>query len=391
MSVTEQGMSFASFELDQDLADFRAVCRSFVAKEVKPLVREAETRGRFPLEILPKLAAAGMLGLGHPAEDGGQPGGMLARAVCLEELAKSSGGIAVTVGVSSYMAGPHLSEFGNAEQRERYLRPVLRGEGVVAVAVTEPGAGSDVAGISATAKPVDGGWKLNGTKMFITNAGFATVFVIAAKTDPDSGHRGISTFIVEPGDEGLHTGEPLAKMGWHSSDTRELVLDDLFVPDERLLGELGRGFHQIMHAFERERVILAAMGVGLADAAIEEAMSYARERKAFGAPIGQFQAVSHPLTEMLTDIAAARLLVYQAAERFDTDHPEASTNSAMAKLLGARVACRAADVAVQVLGGAGYIEETPISMHYRDARILRIGGGSDEVQMNIMAKRLGLV
>jgi acyl-CoA dehydrogenase/citronellyl-CoA dehydrogenase len=267
---------------------------------------------------------------------------------------------------------------------------MIAGEHVVAIAVTEPGAGSDVAGIRSRAERVDGGYRLRGTKMFITNAGFAETMIVAAKTDPDAGHQGITTFILERGEPGMTFSEPLAKMGWHSSDTREVVLDDVFVPDDRVLGELGRGFHQIMHAFERERVLLAAMGVGLADVVLEEAMTYARERTAFGQPISRFQSVGHPLVAMASEVAAARLLALQAAERFDTDHPDASTSAAMAKLIGARVANRAADVAVQALGGAGYVEETPVAMHYRDARILRIGGGSDEVQMEILVKRLGL-
>ncbi|HEX4106598.1 MAG TPA: acyl-CoA dehydrogenase family protein, partial [Solirubrobacteraceae bacterium] len=263
MSTTTVPATPPSFELDDDLSHFREVCRSFVDNEVRPLIRDAEEQGTFPLELLPKLAAAGLLGIGHPAEDGGVGGGMLARTVLMEELGRSCGGIAVTIGVNAYMASPHLSHFGTLEQRTRYLAPMIRGEHVVAIAVTEPGAGSDVAGIKTPAKRVDGGWRISGTKMFITNAGFAETIIVAAKTDPGAGHRGITTFILERDEPGMTLSAPLKKMGWHSSDTREVALDDVFVPDERVLGEVGRGFHQIMHAFERERVLLGAMGVGL--------------------------------------------------------------------------------------------------------------------------------
>lgn len=378
------------FELDDEHADFQAVCRAFVEREVMPLVGEAERSGSFPLALLQPLAKAGLLGLGHPAEHGGSGGGMLARTLLAEELAKACGGITATVMVDAYMAGPHLSHFGTEAQQAEYLAPMIRGEEVLAIAVTEPGAGSDVAGIRTSAKRVDGGWVLNGAKMFITNAGFADTIIVAAKTDPDSRHHGISTFLVRGGADGMTLGEPLVKMGWHSSDTREIVFDDCFVADDRLLGAEGRGFHQIMHAFDRERLLLAAMGVGVAQAAFDGALAYARDRQAFGAAIGTYQSIRHRLSEMATDIEAARLLSYRSAGRFDQDHPTATATAAMAKLLGARVANEVVDHAVQIYGGAGYIEETPVAMHYRDARILRIGGGSDEVQMEILAKRLGL-
>jgi acyl-CoA dehydrogenase/citronellyl-CoA dehydrogenase len=336
------------------------------------------------------MAAAGLLGLNHPEEYGGSGGGVLALTILSEELAHSSGGMAITPLVSSYMAGPHLSRYGNEQQKERWLRPLLEGNCVAAIAVTEPGAGSDVAGLAATAKAADGGYLLRGTKMFITNAGLADVIIVAAKTDPDAGNRGITTFLVERGAEGMTLSPPLVKLGWHASDTREIAFDDCFVPESAILGEPGRGFHQIMEAFQVERLSLAGMALGLAQAALDEAIAHARERRTFGEPLSKHQTIRHRLAAAAAELEAARTLTYQAAARWDSGHPEAATTTAQAKLVAPRIASHVVDEALQVFGGYGFIEETPVAMHYRDARILRIGGGTDEVQLEILAKRMGL-
>jgi acyl-CoA dehydrogenase/citronellyl-CoA dehydrogenase len=377
------------FELDDDLRSFQEVCRSFVAREVAPRVREAEAAGTFPADLWPAMAGAGLLGLGHPEEYGGSGGGVLALTILSEELAHASGGLAITPLVSSYMAGPHLARYGDDEQKERWLRPLLAGECVAAIAVTEPGAGSDVAAISSRANAIDGGYLLRGTKMFITNAGFADVIVVAAKTDADAGHRGITTFLVERGAEGMSLGPPLEKLGWHASDTREVVFDDCFVAEGGVLGEPGRGFHQIMEAFQVERLSLAGMAIGLGQAALDEAVAHARERRTFGATLGSHQTIGHRLAAASAELESARTLTYQAAARWDSGHPDAATTTAMAKLLAPRIASRVVDEALQVFGGYGFIEETPVAMHFRDARILRIGGGTDEVQLEILAKRMG--
>jgi acyl-CoA dehydrogenase/citronellyl-CoA dehydrogenase len=378
------------FDLDEDHRDFQDVCRAFVARELKPRVRDAEAAGTFPAELWPKLAEAGLLGVGHPEEYGGTGGGALAMTILSEELARASGGLAITPLVSSYMAAPHLAKFGTAEQKERWLRPLLAGEAVAAIAVTEPGAGSDVAGIAAKASEVDGGFELRGTKMFITNAGLADVLVVAAKTDPEAGHRGITAFLVEGGAEGLSLGAPLEKLGWHSSDTREVFLDGCRVGPDAVLGERGRGFHQIMEAFQVERLALAGMALGLGQAALEEATAHARERRTFGQQLSRHQTIRHRLAAAIAELESARALTYQAAARWDTGHAEAAATVAMAKLVAPQVASRVVDEALQVFGGYGFIEETPVAMHYRDARILRIGGGTDEVQLEILAKRMGL-
>jgi acyl-CoA dehydrogenase len=378
------------FDLDDDHRDFREVCRTFVTREFAPRVREAEAAGTFPPDLWPAMAAAGLLGLNHPEEYGGSGGGVLALAILSEELARASGGLAISPLVSSYMAGPHLARYGNEEQKERWLRPLLAGECVAAIAVTEPGAGSDVAGLATSARPAEGGFHLNGTKMFITNAGFADVIVVAAKTDADAGHRGITTFLVERGAEGMTLSPPLEKLGWHASDTREIAFDDCFVAADAVLGEPGRGFHQIMEAFQVERISLAAMALGLGQAALDEATAHARERRTFGEQLSRHQTIRHRIAAALAELEAARALTYQAAARWDSGHPEAASTTAMAKLVAPRTASRVVDEALQVFGGYGFIEETPVAMHYRDARILRIGGGTDEVQLEILAKRIGL-
>lgn len=376
------------FELDDAHEHFRDTCRTFVDNVLMPHRASAEQTG-FPSGVWRELAAAGLLGIGHPEDDGGTGGDYLALAVLAEELSRVSGGIAVTILVSSYMAAPHLARFASAMLRERYLRPVLRGETVAAIAVTEPSGGSDVASLRTTARSVDGGYVLNGSKMFITNAGIADVLLVAARSG-GGGHSGITMFCVPSGSTGLEVSSPLAKLGWHSSDTRELSFSECFVPADHVVGALGAGFAQIMQAFQGERVALAAMGVGLAQAALDEAMEWARERSAFGQRISSYQAIRHRLGEMATAVAAARLLTYQAASRIDQGHHQSAEAVAMAKLYSARVANEVADVAVQVLGGYGFMAESPVAMHYRDARVLRIGGGTDEIQLEILAKAMQL-
>jgi acyl-CoA dehydrogenase/citronellyl-CoA dehydrogenase len=223
--------------------------------------------------------------------------------------------------------------------------------------------------------------------MFITNAGIADVLVVAARTSPD-GHRGITTFIVEAGNPGLSAGRPLRKMGWHGSDTREVILSDCFVPADAVLGEPGRGFHQIMAAFQLERLTLAAMGLGHAEECLAAATAYARERDVFGVPLISKQAIQHRLAALSVELEAARLLTYRAAARLDSDHPEAAASVAMAKYHAAIAANRIVDECVQLFGGSGFLEETPVARHYRDARVLRIGGGTDEIQLEILAKGL---
>jgi acyl-CoA dehydrogenase/citronellyl-CoA dehydrogenase len=376
-----------TWELDGEHEEFRASVRAFVDRHVRPVVDESEETGHPPAALLKEMGSAGLLGLAVPEEYGGGAGDTLAIVVLAEELARASGGIAVTALVTGYMSTPHIAHFGTGEQRARYLPGLVSGEKVASIAVTEPGTGSDVASITTRATPADGGFRLDGTKMFITNAGIADVFVVAARTSPD-GYRGITTFIVDAGHPGLSLGRPLRKMGWHASDTREVILSGCQVAGDAVLGAQGRGFHQIMSAFQLERLTLAAMGLGHAEECLRAATSYARDREAFGSPLISKQVIRHRLAALSVELEAARLLTYRAAARLDNDHPEAATSVAMAKYHAAIAANHIVDECVQIFGGSGFLEETPVARHFRDARVLRIGGGTDEIQLEILAKGL---
>lgn len=375
------------WELSEEHVAFRATCRDVTDREIRPLVTEAEESGVFPDELWKRLGDTGLLGLTTPEDQGGSDAGSLAVAVLAEELARASGGIAVTALVSAYMAAPHLVRHGTAEQRDRWVTPLVAGEAVAAIAVTEPGTGSDVAGLTSTARRTDDGWVLDGRKMFITNAGLADVLVVAARTGGPR-HSGITLFAVERDAPGLSTGRPLRKMGWHSSDTREVILDGVTVPVDAVVGVENRGFHQIMEGFQLERIALAAMALGHAAECLDLVRAHVRDREAFGAPLAHLQTIRHRIAAMEIELDAARLLTHRAAARLDAGHPEAATSVARAKYLAAGAADHVVDDAVQLFGGAGFVEEGPVARHYRDTRILRIGGGTDEVQLEILSKGL---
>ena len=377
----------AAWELDQPHEDFRASVRAFVDRHVRPVVDEAEEAGRPPAALLKEMGSAGLLGLAVPEEYGGGGGDALAATILAEELTRASGGIAVTALVSGYMSTPHIARFGTGKQRAAYLPGLVAGDKIAAIAVTEPGSGSNVAGITTRATRVDGGYQIDGAKMFITNAGLADVFVVAARTSPD-GHRGITTFIVDADNPGLSLGNPLRKMGWHASDTREVVFSGCLVSDDAVLGTPGRGFHQIMAAFQLERLNLAGMGLGHAAECLQTATEYAASREVFGRSLISLQTMRHRLAALSVEFEAAQLLTYRAAARVDAGHPEAAASVAKAKYHAALAANHIVDECVQVFGGSGFLDETPVSRHYRDARVLRIGGGTDEIQLEILAKGL---
>ena len=379
----------AIFSAEHD--ELRAVVRRFVDNEVRPNVDEWEAAGRFPDALFRRCGELGFLGLHYPARFGGSDGDLASGLVFVEELARcGAGAIPMAISVQTDMATPALAHFGNDDQRDRWLVPAITGEKIGAIAITEPDAGSDVAAIRTRAVRDGDVWRINGRKMFITNGVRAQFLTLVAKTDPDAGHRGVSLFIVDTTLAGVSVSRQLEKLGMHSSDTAEIALDDVAVPDADLIGlEPGQGFAQLMWQLQYERLAGAAASVGHATQVLEDTIAYARERKTFGRPIAQHQVIAHKLADAATELEAARALLYSTAWRVMHDeYPVAEIS--MTKKYCAQVQNRLVDACVQVFGGAGYLEETPVARAFRDARLQRIGGGTDEIMNEVIAKRLDL-
>jgi acyl-CoA dehydrogenase len=370
--------------------DLREGIRRFVASELRPHAREWEDARWFPNQVFARMAELGYLGLKYPEEYGGQGGDHVHEAVLTEELSRSgSGGLAAGIGAHINIATPPIAVFGTEDQKQRFLVPAIRGEKIGALGISEPGAGSDVAGIRTFARRVDGGYVVNGSKTFITNGVRADFVVTAVKTTEEGGHHGLSFLLLEKGMEGFSVAKKLEKLGWHASDTGELAFQDVFVPDENLLGEENRGFYLIMANFQWERLSMALGAVGSMAAVIERTVAYAKERRAFGRRIGGFQAIRHKLAEMAVKLEASRSLTYHALRLFAAGH-DAIAEVTEAKLLSQRSSFEVADDALQIHGGAGYMREYEIERVVRDARLGPIGGGTDEVMKEILGKRLGL-
>ena len=366
----------------------RESVRRFVEKEIVPNARAWEAQGFVPREVLRAMGKLGFLGLRYPEEFGG--GAMDARATALlaEELGRSTfGGFAITVLVHTDMASPHLMNAGSPEQIGKYMPGIVSGDLITAVAVTEPGAGSDVKSIRTTARRDGGDWVLNGSKMFITNGAEGNLVFVAAKTDPALGSKGVSMFIVEKGTKGFSTGRRLQKMGWRSSDTAELVFDGCRVPAENLLGEENRGFYAIMKNFQNERIAIAAMTMGEAARAIELTLDYVRTRQAFGAPLWEKQTIRQRLSMLAAKVEAGRQLVLHAAS-LDASGHDCVKEVSMAKAFCAETLNEVVYDCLQFHGGFGFIEESAIERMYRDARVQTIGGGATEVMLEEIAKRL---
>ena len=368
--------------------DLRQSIRRFVANELRPHAMEWEEARWFPNEVFTKLAANGFLGLKYPTEYGGEGGDYLHDAVFTEELAGcGSGGLAAGIGAHVGIATPPVWKFGTDEQKERYLRPAIAGEKIAALGITEPGAGSDVAGITTKAERVDGGYLVNGEKTYITNGVRADFIVTAVKTTKEGGHHGLSFLIVDRG-EGV-TSSKLEKMGWHASDTATIAYQDVFVPEENLLGRENEGFYLIMANFQWERLLMALGSVAGMQHAYDRTAAYCAERQAFGRPLTKHQVVRHKLVDIATRVHTSRCLVYDALERFIAGE-NAVQEVTMAKLVTQRAAFEIADECLQLHGGAGYMREYEIERAARDARLGPIGGGTDEVMREILGKTLGL-
>jgi acyl-CoA dehydrogenase len=369
--------------------ELRESIRGFVASELAPHVTEWEKSQHFPDEVFTKLAAQGFLGLKFPESLGGQGGDYLHEAVFVEELAGcGSGGLAAGIGAHCEIASTPVFTFGTADQHDRYLRPAIAGEKVAALAITEPGAGSDVASLRTTATKVDGGWTVSGEKTFITGGVRAGFYVTAVRTRPEGGHGGISFLIVDQQD--AITASPLEKLGWHASDTAIVSFNEAFVPDENLLGELHGGFKLIMANFAWERLTMALGSVAAMSRVLNATIDYTKQREAFDRPLTGFQVTRHKLADMRASVHLARCVTYDALNRFITGDPGTTEAVVIAKLHTQRAAFELTDAAVQLHGGAGYMAEVGIERAFRDARLGPIGGGTDEIMREILSKMMGL-
>ena len=378
------------FDLPPDHELIRRTVRDFARSEVAPVAEELDRTKSFPYEIVRKLGELNLMGIPFPEEYGGGGGDTLAYALAVEELTRVDSSVAITLCAHTSLGTQPIYLFGSEEQKLEWLPRLCAGEVLGAFGLTEPEAGSDAGNTRTRASLEDGEWVIDGAKQFITNAGteISGVVCITAVTAGGDGPKEISNLIVANGTPGYEQGEPYRKMGWNASDTRPLTFTDCRVPEANLLGPRGAGFKQFLHILDIGRIGVAAMGVGLAQGALDEALSYARERRAFGKPISKFQAIQSKLADMSTEIEAARLLVYKAALEKDAGRNFTLT-AAQAKLKTGRLAVRCAEEAVQIHGGYGFIEEYPVCRFYRDAKILTIGEGTDEVQQMVIARALG--
>jgi alkylation response protein AidB-like acyl-CoA dehydrogenase len=375
-----------NFDLTDEHKNIQRLARDFAQQEVKPVAEELDRTKSFPYEIVAKLAELGLMGMPFPEEYGGGGTDNLSYALAIEELGRVDSSVCITVAAHTSLGTWPIYAFGTEEQKRDYMPDLCAGRKLWSFGLTEPEAGSDAGNVRTTAKLDGGEWVIDGAKQFITNAGtdISGGVTITAKTDDGE----ISNIIVPKGTPGYEVGEAYRKMGWNASDTRPLAFDGARVPEENLLGPRGMGFKQFLQTLDGGRIGVAAMSVGLAQGALDEALAYAKERRAFGQPIAKFQAIQIKLADLSTEIEAARLLTYKAAWLKDQGR-NFSLTAAQAKLKSGRLAVKATEEAVQIHGGYGYIEEYPVCRFYRDAKILTIGEGTDEVQQMVIARALG--
>ena len=377
------------FSLSDHQKLIRDTVRQFMEIEVRPGVRQRDREGRFPTEEIKKLAELGCCGMMTPEEWGGAGLDTVSYVLMLEEVARIDAAMATSVGVTNSAVQVPLLAFGNDAQKKKYLRRMASGETLGAFCLTEPQAGSDAAGIQTRAAKCDCGYRLNGTKTWVTNGSVAGVFIVFAKTNPETGGKGITAFLVEPSFKGFRVGRHEEKMGQLSSPSVEIVLNDCEVPLENRLGEEGQGLKIALSALDGGRIGIAALAVGLAQGALEESVKYAKQRRAFGKNISEFQAIQWMLADMQTELEAARGLVYHAAWLKDSGGRMGAAAS-KAKLYASEMANRVAYKAVQIHGSVGYSRETDVERMYRDARVLSIYEGTSEIQRMIIARDLGL-
>ncbi len=378
------------FELSDEQRLIQETVRDFARSEVAPVAEELDRTKSFPYEIVARMSDLGFMGIPFPEEYGGGGADTLSYDIAVEELARIDSAVAITVAANTSLGTSPIYYWGTEEQKQEWLPDLCSGRRLGAFGLTEPEAGSDAGNTKTRADLVDGEWVVNGAKQFITNSGTdisACVTITAVTGETDRGPE-ISNLIVPNGTAGYEVGEPYRKMGWNASDTRPLSFDDARVPEANLLGPRGEGFHQFLQILDGGRISVAAMGVGLAQGALDEALAYAKERQAFGRSISKFQAIQAKIADLSAEIEAARLLTWRAAIEKDRG-ADFGLTAAQAKLITGRLAVRTAEEAVQIHGGYGYIEEYPVCRFYRDAKILTIGEGTDEVQQMVIARALG--
>ena len=377
-------MDFEPTESQRKLVE---MVRDLCVREVKPHAAEWDREERFPREVVAQLGELGLLGMAVPEELGGSQLDTVSIAMVVEEIARWDGSLALTVASHNGLGTSHILRFGSDELRRRYIPDIASGKKLAAWGLTEPGSGSDAAGLRTTAVRKGNGWVLNGSKMFITQGSVGDVFVILALTNPQQKQKGITAFALERGMKGFSHRPMHGKLGMRSSDTAELVLEDVFVPDENRVGAVDQGFVDTLRILDKGRVTIGALGVGLGRGALEESIAYARERKAFGKPIADFQALRWMMADMATELDAARLLVHRAAALCDAGKPF-GTEASMGKLYASEAACRAAAHGVQIHGGYGFTREFLVERIYRDVKLCTIGEGTSEVQRLVIARDL---
>jgi alkylation response protein AidB-like acyl-CoA dehydrogenase len=375
------------FELTDDQRRIRDVAREFAEAELGDKIAPYDERQEFPHAIVAKLGPLGFMGVLVPEEYGGSALDYVSYALIVEELNRGDASVGITMWAHNSLGTNHIALFGSPEQKRRWLPRLAAGEVLGAWGLTEPGSGSDAAALRTRAEARDGGWTLNGSKAFITNASVGGVAVVMARTDADKKARGISAFVVEKGTPGFVAGRPYRKLGLHASDTAELVFEDARVPADALLGQRGEGFVQAMQVLEGGRIAMAAMAVGIGQAAVDQAVKYMKQRSAFGKTLAEFNGLQGMLADIATDVEVGRLLTLRAAWLKDAGQP-AMHAAAKAKVFASEAAMKAATKAVQIHGGAGYITEFPVERIFRDAKLTEIGEGTSEIQRLVIAREI---
>jgi alkylation response protein AidB-like acyl-CoA dehydrogenase len=376
------------FNFTEEQQHLRRSVREFAQGEIAPHVMEWDEASHFPMEIIPKLGEMGLLGVIFPEEYGGAGLGYIEYVIAIEELARVDGSVGLIVAAHNSLCSNHIFKFGTEAQKKKYLAPLASGKKIGAWSLTEPEAGSDAGGTRTTARRDGDFWVLNGAKTFTTNGHYADFCVAMAVTDKSKGSHGISAFILEKGTPGFKPGKKENKLGMRASDTSEVIFSDCRVPAENLLGPEGEGFTGSLKILDGGRISIAALALGMAQGALDAAVSYAKQRKQFGQAISEFQAIQFKLADMATEVEAARLLVYQAAWLADRKDVRFTRESSMAKLFASEVAVRVANECVQVHGGYGFIKDYPAEKYYRDVKLCTIGEGTSEIQKLVIARQL---